>query len=274
MAVDFNRLNENMDSLKESYKSAKPFPNIAIDDVLTQVGLQDVLGCYPNVEDEFWTHYIHYNEKKHGLAKWEHIPPKIQDLIHEFQSKEFICWLESLTGIDNLIPDPKMEGAGLHQTKKGGFLNIHADFTVHPKNKNWQRRVNVLLYLNENWKDEYEGFLELWNSNMSLCETKIAPIANRLAIFSTGEKTFHGYPSPIQCPENIARKSIALYYYTQGGTPKKSSTIYMARPQDGSKKWFIKGDTMLIGIYTKLKGLFGLNDDFVSTILKRVSKKK
>lgn len=274
MAIDHKNLDENIDKFSRTYLSAKPYPNIVIDDVLHATDLKQIIADYPDVDDSFWTNYIHYNENKHGLSKWEHIPTSIQKLITEFQSVQFVNWLEKLTGIPHLFPDQNLEGAGLHQTKNGGFLNIHADFTVHPKQRNWRRRVNVLIYLNEHWNSNYGGNLELWNSNMTSCEAEIEPTANRIAIFSTGDKTFHGYPNPIKCPENMARKSIALYFYTQENSPQKTATHYQARPTDGAKKWLIWGDTLLIAIYSRLKGVLGLNDDFVSGILKRFSKKK
>ena len=120
-------------------------------------------------------------------------------------------WLEKLTGIPNLKADHSLEGGGLHQSKRGGFLNIHADFTIHPHKTNWQRRVNVLLYLNEDWKDEYGGFLELWSRDMKRMEQSISPIFNRCVIFNTDKDSFHGLPEPIKCPEEMTRKSSSVY---------------------------------------------------------------
>jgi Rps23 Pro-64 3,4-dihydroxylase Tpa1-like proline 4-hydroxylase len=274
MAIDHLSLNQNISSLSSKFKTAQPFPHVVIDNFLLSKEASKIISDYPQVNDSFWTHYIHYNEKKHGLSKWEHIPTSIQRLITEFSSTDFIKWLEKLTGIPHLIADPKMEGAGLHQTKNGGFLNIHADFTVHPKRNKWKRRVNVLIYLNEDWKPEYGGSLELWSSDMKSCITQIEPKANRVTIFSTGKNTFHGYPTPLTCPDSIARKSIALYYYTQEKAPEMYSTAYQPRPTDGARKWLIWGDTFLLSVYTKIKGIFGINDDFVSSILKYFNNKK
>ena len=114
-----------------------------------------------------------------------------------------------------LIPDPYYFGGGLHEIKKNGFLKVHADFNFHPKLK-LDRRINILIYLNKNWKQEYGGALELWDKEMSKCQKKIFPIFNKIVIFNTNDYTYHGHPEPLNCPEDVSRKSIALYYYSNG----------------------------------------------------------
>ena len=103
----------------------------------------------------------------------------------------FLEFLESLTGIDGLIPDPYYEGGGLHPIVPGGFLKVHADFNWH-KDLKLDRRLNVIVYLNRNWKEEYGGHLELWNREMTRCERRVLPIFNRCVIFSTTDFSYHG----------------------------------------------------------------------------------
>lgn len=273
MIINQVRLDSELPLLKKKYVERSPFPNIVIEDFLKASSIEQINKDFPSVSDEIWTHYVHYNEQKHGLTKWEHFPLSIQELIMEMSAPPFVSWLENLTGINGLFADPELEGSGLHQTLKGGFLNIHADFSAHPKNKNWHRRVNVLVYVNECWQEEWGGYLELWDEGMSKCVKKIAPSNNRVAIFGTGSKTFHGYPNPLNCPEDYPRKSVAMYFYTKGAVFEKVATGYQARPSDGKKKFFIWADNRLISIYSSLKSYFGLNDDFISGILNRFSKK-
>ena len=274
MIINQEKLDSQLFNLKIGYQKAKPFPSTYMDGFLSKSSLSKISQDFPKVTDKIWTHYIHYNEHKHGLTKWEYLPKSVQDLITEMGSPTFINWLEELTGIPKLFADPKMEGSGLHQTLPGGFLNIHADFTVHPLNSNWQRRVNVLVYLNENWDSDWGGDLELWDDKMQNCEQRIAPLNNRVAIFSTGKKTYHGYPNPIECPEGQARKSIAVYFYTKDQKFDKVATDYKGRPNDGYKKALIWADTKAISVYSKIKGKLGLNDDFISSILSKFNTKK
>ena len=103
----------------------------------------------------------------------------------------------------------------MHEIRRGGFLKIHSDFNVHPQLR-LNRRLNLLLYLNKNWKIDWGGQLELWDQEMKSCRAKVQPNFNKMIIFKTTDYSYHGHPEPLNCPENISRKSIALYYYTNG----------------------------------------------------------
>lgn len=259
------------------YQQNSPYPHIVMDYFLLKEVAEKTLEVFPNIKDEGWIHYVHVNERKHGLNKLELIPDFIKNkVIAELNSQNFIEYLEKLTGIDNLLPDHTFEGGGIHQSEQGGYLNIHADFTVHPHKKNWRRRVNLLIYLNKDWEEHYGGNLELWDKTMSRCMQKIPPIFNRAVIFNTDADSYHGLPDPLMCPKGITRKSIALYYFTeeQVGSFKKRTTNYKARPDDGYKAIFIWLDKKFILIYTLIKGALNLNDDFASKILNKLGKRK
>ncbi len=258
-----------------NYQQAHPYPFGQYDNFLEEWAAREAMGAFPRVQDQGWIHYVHVNEKKHGLNKMDLIPSFIQQVITELNSDKFVAALSELTGIEGLKADPSLEGGGLHQTQRGGFLNIHADFTVHPHKRNWRRRVNLLVYLNEDWQPEYRGELELWTRDMKACAQKISPIFNRAAIFNTDEDSYHGLPDPIECPEGMTRKSIALYYFTEeASVPRKRATNYRARPGDGIKSVFIWADKQLVNVYSTVKGWLGINDDFVSKVLNLFSRKK
>ena len=135
-----------------------------------------------------------------------------------------------------------MDGGGLHQTLRGGHLNIHADFTTHHVHENWARRVNILLYLNDEWHEEWGGQLELWDKEMTACQAKVTPAGNRMLVFSTGLDTFHGHPDGLTCPPDVARRSLALYYFTEETETIRRATNYRARPTDGLKRYAIAAD--------------------------------
>jgi Rps23 Pro-64 3,4-dihydroxylase Tpa1-like proline 4-hydroxylase len=125
-----------------------------------------------------------------------------------------LTFLESLTGIHNLIGDPTFVGGGVHQTLSQGKLDIHADFNVHLNHDNIYRRINLLLYITPYWEDQWGGKLQLWEKDLSKSCIEIPPVFNRAVIFNTNSDSFHGHPKPMQCPPNVARRSLALYYYT------------------------------------------------------------
>ncbi len=273
--LDYKSWSNRLPSLKATYKDASPYPHVVLDDFLETWAAKQVVEDFPEVQTDGWIHYMHVNEKKHGLNKLELIPPFIRDVIHELNSDAFIRFLEGLTGIEGLLPDDTFEGGGIHQSQRGGFLNVHADFTVHPHRRNWRRRVNVLLYLNPDWKDTYGGHLELWDQRMTQCERKIAPLLNRVVVFNTDEDSFHGLPEPLNCPAGITRKSLALYYFTEEEVaPRKRATNYRARPSDGLNSIWIWADKKAIALYNWLKGVLGINDDFISKLLNKIGGKR
>jgi hypothetical protein len=273
--LDFESLENRLESLKEPYQQATPYPHSAIDDMLLQDVAEKAYEAFPKVGDDGWIHYVHVNEKKHGLNKLDLLPPSLRSVIEELNSDRFVRWLEQLTGIEGLHADPMLEGGGLHQSGRGGFLNIHADFTVHPHKRNWRRRVNVLVYLNKGWQEEWGGQLELWERDMSKCTQRITPFFNRCVIFNTDEDSYHGLPEPLTCPEDESRKSIALYYFTEEkNAPKLRTTDYRARPKDGLRSIPIWLDKQAIYMYTIVKRSLGINDDVISKILGFFSKKK
>ena len=261
--------------LSSVYSSNEPFPHVVVEDFINSP--MALLGAheFPSKEDSRWIHYSHYNEDKCAITDITKMPQFFMDLISELNSQHFIKILEKLTGISDLQADPTLQGGGLHLTKRGGFLNIHADFTAHPIKRNWQRRVNLLLYFNEDWKDSYEGQLELWSRDMKNCIHKISPCLNKCVIFNTDSDSFHGVPEPLNCPPEITRNSLALYFYTETETkPRLRATNYKARPNREDKRLLIWMDKVLVATYTRTKAKLRISDQTIGLLLKKIRKNK
>ena len=226
-------LSELSNRLAATYQAATPFPHVVIDNFIPDEDVIDeVLSEFPAPGSVDWIHYNQQTEKKLASRDESQIGSVTRHLLQQFNSSVFCLFLESLTGIEGIIPDPHFWGGGLHQIERGGFLKIHSDFNRYEKLK-LDRRLNVLLYLNKDWREEYGGYLELWDRKMTHCVVKTAPAFNRVVIFNTTSFTYHGHPDPMQSPEGMTRKSLALYYYTNGRKAhemtKRHSTLFQAR---------------------------------------------
>ncbi len=275
--VSLPRWQERLPEIRRQYRDNQPFPHIHLADFLDEEIVRKVAAEFPKPTDTSWIQYKHYNENKLGKTNRAEFPPLIGRLIDDFNSPDFVAWLSELTGISDLMPDPSLEGGGMHQTERGGFLNMHADFTHHHHHPNWHRRCNLILYLNEGWKPEWKGAIELWERDMKQCVVKIPPILNHVVIFNTTNESYHGYPEPISPPEGVTRKSLALYYYTEEkeGHYSPRSTNYLARPEDGRlRSGLIWLDKKLLAGYSKVKSKLGLSDNFASKVLGFFGKKK
>ena len=230
------------EQLSFNYKNSLPFPHIVIDNFLEEKIAETA-----------------YNELS-GFDKWYYDPTDYSKLAQQnkffipsgqyeedfeimerdsstaFQILKFLNsditlrFLEKLTGIENLIPDPTFAGGGYHKIKTGGKLAIHADYNIHYETKLY-RRINLLVYLNLNWIKEWGGNLELWNKNLTEKTHEIAPMFNRAVIFNITDNAYHGHPEPLNCPDNEARYSMALYYFTKDRPEEENQT----RP---SALWF------------------------------------
>jgi hypothetical protein len=209
-------LNYEPNALRERYLSGDPFPHIVLDGLFDDADLERVLAEFPSPDQMRGHRFESPLEKKLGFYHEDStIPPAVRSFLEALNGFEMLLWLEALTGMDGLIPDPYFGGGGLHQIEPGGFLKVHADFNVHPKLK-LDRRSNMLIYLNKEWREEWGGHLELWTPSMTECRKRIAPLFNRTVIFSTTDTSYHGHPHPLASPPGVTRKSVSLYYYTAG----------------------------------------------------------
>jgi hypothetical protein len=167
-----------------------------------------------------------------------------RNLFAELNSQAFLGFLEELTGIKGLVSDPYFDGGGLHETKRGGHLSVHADFNAHGKLR-LERKINLLIYLNEDWEPEYGGQLELWDRDMRQCAVRVEPVFGRAVLFNTALDSFHGHPDPLNCPPERSRRSIATYYYAAFDdgyvAAAKRDTNFQARPRSSDKTdWQIR----------------------------------
>jgi hypothetical protein len=259
---DLSPLLHRLTTASDSYRNAKPFPNVVLDDVLPMELVRQAAAEFPSPGSAEWKNYVHVNERKFGNTRVATWGQHLQAITVALTSPEFCATLDELTGFRGLLPDLSMDGGGLHQSLRGGHLNVHADFTAHHTHETWRRRVNVLLYLTEGWDPGWGGALELWERDMSRSVQAIVPTANRMVVFSTDVDSFHGHPAPMTCPEGVARRSLALYYFTDEPSPIMRSTNFRPVPGDGrGRRVAIAADRWALRIYDAVKRPLKLSDD-------------
>ena len=277
----YERWEARLPELAKRYSLNKPCPHILLEDFIDRETALEMAREFPQPTSDAWTQYKHTNENKLGMPKRDLFPPTLGAVTDELNSPEFVAWVSELTGIPGLVADAMLEGGGIHQSGPGGYLNVHTDFSKHHFHTTWHRRVNLILYLNPDWNDAWGGAIELWErapgGGISRCGARYSPLLNHALIFTTDEKSLHGFPDPLKCPEGQSRKSLALYYYTveKDANFAAHSTDYFARPQDGrTKAAMIWLDKKAVDLYSRAKARFGFSDEFASRILGWLSGKK
>lgn len=214
--IDFAKLKSHITELKAQWEDPKkPFRYLVYDGFFHPEAAEKLLTAYPDVTTGNWDGTTYINQKnKFALTKFGEEYPLLQQAFNEFNGKDFLRLVEDITSIPQLLGDDELFGGGLHQSVAGAFLDVHVDFNYHQTTK-YHRRMNAIVYMNKNWKEEYNGYLELWDMQKKKQLEYIAPSFNRCVIFETNEVSYHGHPKPLAAPGGITRKSLAVYYYTK-----------------------------------------------------------
>ncbi len=219
----------------QEYQGADPFPHIVIDNFLPPALTRALGAAFPKPSDIAWIERDNVNNRRRYQHDETKLPPLIREMLREFNGRQFTLFLETLTGIQSLIPDPYFIGGGAHMSGAGDFLKIHADFNWHHKLQAY-RRVNALMYVTDHWEPEWQGAIEFWDKDMTGPKVSTLPLFNRLVIFSTGEHSNHGPRLPNLCPEGVYRKVLNLYYYTtareDGDMADPHFTLYKDKDAD------------------------------------------
>lgn len=226
---------EEIEKLKTQFNS-QSYRNIVLDDFLKPEIAESLYQNFPT-ENQMRRHYKGLNEQKSEGSSFDQYHPDFEKVRQSLMDKEWSKILDEITGFQDLILPDDFRGSGVHQGFDGSFLDIHVDFNIHPV-LDLHRRLNLLIYLNKDWKDEYGGELELWDEDVKNCLHKIKPAFNRCAIFATTEVSYHGYDK-MTLPEGQSRKSIFCYYYTpiaDRSKVKYHDTIFKPRPTDSKMK--------------------------------------
>ena len=224
------------DGYRRDFQRATPFPHLVIDNFLPVDLAEALVQTFPGPDSPVWTKLPTEDQRRKLATRDEGlIPPLQRYVLLTLNSGSFLSFFEQATGIDALVADTKLVGGGLHQITRGGRLSVHIDYSHHPQTRLF-RRLNALLYLNPDWREDYGGHLELWNATITKCEARILPVFNRLALFATSEISYHGHPDPIAAPEGLPRRSLSLYYFTKEPPAEKEgvehNTLFKSRPGD------------------------------------------
>ena len=203
----------------DDFKAGQPFPNIVLDNFLPPVLANLALHAFPPIDSDVWRFAGNEHTARKGVVAYGEyqckelqFSPEAMAVFYFLMGCPMIKYLEALTGIAGLVPDPHFVEGGFHVVGTGGRLGIHADFSHHART-GLERRLNLLLYLNPDWCPEYGGELGLYDEQLNRV-VKVEPVHNRAVIFATSDSSYHGHPEPMSAPDTFLRRSIALYYYT------------------------------------------------------------
>jgi Rps23 Pro-64 3,4-dihydroxylase Tpa1-like proline 4-hydroxylase len=232
------------EALRRQYVEAKPFPFVKIENFLNPGFANEIAAAFPTFEyaAEHGTTFASVNERrKIQITDPERFSEPVKRLNEALASSGFLSDLSYITGISNLLADEQLVGGGVHITGPGGRLDVHVDFN-YIKERKLHRRLNLLIYLNPVWQEQWGGEIQLWDKDVKHCIQAFAPAINRCVVFETSDISFHGV-TPISPLAPFPRQSFATYYYTREAPPNWSGvshgTIFKARPDEKLRSFML-----------------------------------
>ncbi len=233
--VPLARLDAEQDRLADNFRSADPYPHLVLDGFFDADILRRVGNAFPKAGKRDWIRWDTENEIKQTSRGICSLDPFTQLLFLQLNSEPFIKRIEAITGMTGLVWDPMFCGAGLHESFAGGWLNMHADWTKHPELP-LVRRLNLIIYLNEDWNPEWNGALTLQDPDDAERSVQVVPEFNRAVLFPTTDRTLHGFPEPIRCPTDRSRRSISVYYWSADPDAMQDATYIKWMPGNGDTR--------------------------------------
>ena len=230
---------DKIQQLKNDFENAKPCNYLMLPNFLTEELATTLYENFPKI-DTLNVKRKSLNENKSEDYHFDRFHPSFSELKKVVGSDEMYQFMETITGIKGLCTTDDAMGSGVHQGTNGSYVDVHIDVNYNTKENLW-RRINLLIYLNKDWKPDYGGDLELWDKAMTKCEVKVPSDFNRAVIFLTDENSPHGY-GKITIPEDETRKSFYTYYFTEVGEGfNYSDSRFVSRPDDSTAKKIATG---------------------------------
>jgi len=227
------RLPSSIDDIKTSYRNGKPFPHVVLDGLFFESSLDPMLSEIGEMSREQWVNVDRDPRERtvrmRSAAEIREAGAHIVGILH---SAAFLYLLTEITGIEQLLPDPYLQGGGFAVMRRGDYFDVHADRSVAYET-GLTRRLAMIIYLNKEWQPGFRGELELWSSDGKRAEVSVEPLFNRTILFEVAYPNFHGVPAPLACPADRTRQSFIIYYHTAAtnklSSVKRHTTIFAPR---------------------------------------------
>lgn len=217
----------------DSYAQALPFPHIAFDNLFSASLLQQIVGEFEARRSRDWQKFDSDRETTLRSRPTDTLGPATQTYFDILSSRPFVQFLQAVSGIAGLLPDPMLRGGGMHESQPGGKFHMHLDFEKHPVTM-LNNRLVFITYLNEGWQREWGGCLEFWDMDANRKVTDVVPEFGRSVLFCHSDKSLHGHPHPVVTPDGRPRRSLAAYYYSNGRedglTASRYTTYFAPKP--------------------------------------------
>ncbi len=269
--VDYDRWEPRADALRADWGAAAPFPHVVLDDFLDPAACRALGEEFRDVGGPGWIENRHYSQRLRSRNGRGGFGAPALALLDELDSARFRRLVERVTGEAGLFLDGEMLDGGVSAMGRGDFFDLHTDMRAHALRRRWARRVNLIVYLTEAWRDEWNGALELWDPDGRRCARTIAPRFNRAVLFEVSGRALHGVPEPLACPPGASRNNLVLYYFADAGREVPITHFrYRARPGEARRRPLVWANNAALLVYQAARRHLGVTDERVSRLLRRL----
>jgi Rps23 Pro-64 3,4-dihydroxylase Tpa1-like proline 4-hydroxylase len=264
---------EHIEDLSRQFAAAQPFRHVVIDRFLDLEFCQELIAQFPPFGAGDARNERGEEAGKSVINNINRLGPAFRQFDRLMRDTELLSAMSRITGIPGLLYDEDYVGGGTHENRDGQELDPHVDFNFHPR-LGWHRRLNLIVFLNPEWDENWGGCLELLrepSSDSGDARKVVAPLANRAVIFETTESSWHGFPV-IRTPagRGISRKSLAVYFYSHdrpaAEVAPSHATYYYQRPLPGHLQ---AGYTLHEQDVAEIRKLFTRRDDHIRFLYER-----
>jgi hypothetical protein len=267
--VAYERWEPALDDLAASWRDAQPFPHVVLDDFLAPEACRALAGEFRDVGGDGWIENRHYSQRMRSRNDRAAFAPTTRALLDELDSARARRFVERLTGSAGLFLDQEMTDGGLSAMGRGDFFDLHTDMQSHALRRTWRRRVNLIIYLSEEWREEWNGALELWDQRGRRCAQRLAPRYNRAVLFEVSARAVHGVPERLACPPGAQRRNVVLYYFSAAGQEVPITHFrYRARPDEPRRRPLVWANNAALWCYQTARRRLGVTDEQISRLLR------
>jgi hypothetical protein len=200
-------------ALRDRLQAGQPFPHLVVEGLFNPRLLELVTEEFEALPGGEWADVKSHYESTRRSVLGARLGPASQLYFDVVNSGWFTEWVSSVTAVPYLLPDPKLFGGGLHESRPGATFAVHRDFNLH-RHLGLKNEMVFITYLNKGWQREWGASLELWDAERKQPVTSVLPEFGHSILLPHSQVSYHGHPDPMQTPDGRPRRSIAAYYYT------------------------------------------------------------
>lgn len=197
---------------RRAFQAAKPFPHLVFERFVGVGFFRELAAQFPAPRRSGAGGYA----ERVVLRDIRRAGPAYAALDGFLRSPRFLGWVAETAGLPWAARNPQDTCGGLIQDGHAAQLEPHLD--VNCTVPALRRRATLILYLNERWREDWGGALELFAAKDQPPRRRLLPLPGRAVLLQSGPRAWHGV-EPIALPparRSFGRRALIVNFYAPG----------------------------------------------------------